>query len=106
MTSASWEGAFERTLRELGQDYFDALLRKASDRENEILRVLAEKKIPMSIADLRQTMIFEKRKRNFPVDNIKNFLYRLETKGLIRRKDDAFSLLDPMVGEFILRFSP
>lgn len=101
----SWAGAFERTLRELGEDYFDALLRRASDRENEILRVLAEKKMPMSIADLRHTMIFEKRKRNFPVDNIKNFLYRLEGKGLVRRKDDAFGLLDPMVGEFILRTS-
>lgn len=106
VTHSSWEGAFERTLRELGQDYFHALLRRASDRENEILRLLAEKRIPMSIADLRQAMIFEKRKRNFPVDNIKNFLYRLESKGLIRRKDDAFSLLDPMVGEFILRQTP
>ncbi len=103
---SSWEGAFERTVRELGQDYFDALLRRASDRENEILKVLAEKKVPMSIAELRHAMIFEKRKRDFPVDNIKNFLYRLETKGLVRRKDDAFGILDPMVGEFILRLSP
>lgn len=102
VTLASWEGAFERTLRELGQDYFQALLRRASDRENEILKVLAEKKTPMSIADLRHVMIFEKRKRNFPVDNIKNFLYRLETKGLVRRKEEGFTLLDPMVGEFIL----
>ena len=106
VTGTSWEGAFDRTLRELGQDYFLALLRRASDRENEILRVLAEKKVPMSIADLRHAMIFEKRKRNFPVDDIKNYLYRLQTKGLIRRKDDVFSILDPMVGEFILRISP
>ncbi|MFH1857934.1 MAG: ATP-binding protein [Candidatus Omnitrophota bacterium] len=106
VTTASWEGAFERTLRELGQDYFHALLRRASDRESEILKVLAEKKTPMSIADLRRMMIFEKRKRNFPVDNIKNFLYRLEHKGLVRRKDDAYAILDPMVGEFILRFIP
>lgn len=103
---SSWEGAFERTLRELGQDYFDALLRRASDRENEILKVLAEKKVPMSIAELRHAMIFEKRKRNFPVDDIKNYLYRLQAKGLIRRKEDVFSILDPMVGEFILRISP
>ena len=106
VTLASWDGAFERTLRELGQDYFHALLRRASDRENEILKVLAEKKMPMSIAELRHAMIFEKRKRNFPVDDIKNYLYRLQTKGLVRRKDDAFSILDPMVGEFILRLSP
>ncbi len=103
---SSWDGAFERSLRELGQDYFHALIRRASDRENEVLKVLAEKKVPMSISDLRQVMIFEKRKRNFPVDNIKNFLYRLETKGLVRRKEDAFMLSDPMVGEFLLRFSP
>jgi len=106
VTFASWEGAFERTLRELGQDYFYALLRRASDRENEILKVLAEKRTPMSIADLRHAMIFEKRKRNFPVDDIKNYLYRLQTKGLIRRKEDTFTILDPMVGEFILRLSP
>ncbi|MBI4436368.1 MAG: ATP-binding protein [Candidatus Omnitrophica bacterium] len=106
VTLSAWEGAFNRTLRELGEDYFEAMLRRASDREKEILEVLAEKRKPMSIADLRHAMIFEKRKRNFPVDNIKNFLYRLESKGLIRRRDDAFSLLDPMVGEFILRLSP
>jgi len=98
-----WEGAFQRTLRELGEDYFEAILRRASDREYELLEVLAQKKRPMSIQDLRQTMIFEKRKRTFPVDNIKNFLYRLETKGLIRRLQDGdFELLDPMLGEFIL----
>ena len=103
---SQWEGAFKRTLRELGEDYFDAIVRKASDRENEILELLAEKKKPMSIQELRSSMIFEKRKRDFPMDNIKNFLYRLESKGLLRRhKDGAFELLDPMLGEFILNAS-
>ncbi len=105
VTLAAWEGAFERTLRELGADYFQAMLRRASDREKEILEILAEKKVPMSIASLRQAMLFEKRKKSFPVDNIKNFLYRLETKGLIRRREEGFVLLDPMVGEFVLRQS-
>ena len=103
VTLSVWDGAFHRTLRELGEDYFEAILRRASDREKELLELLAEKKTPMTIHQMRQTVIFEKRKRAFPVDNIKNFLYRLEAKGLVRRQEDgSFALLDPLLGDFIL----
>jgi hypothetical protein len=35
--------------------------------------------------------------------NVKNFLYRLENKGLIRRVNKkAFSVIDPMFREYVL----
>ena len=56
----------------------------------------------MSIADIRSIIIVKKRVRNFPIANIKNFLYRLEAKGLIRRSGDGnFKVLDPMFAEFV-----
>lgn len=91
-------------MRELGRDYFDSLYKRASDRESDILEILAEKNKPLGIGDLRSIMILEKRAKNFPVANIKNFLYRLIDKGLIRRQDDnAYKILDPMFAEYICR---
>lgn len=99
-----WEGAFTAALRELGRDYFDSLFRRASDRERDILEILAEKNEPLKISDLRTIMIMEKRAKNFPVANIKNFLYRLKNKGLIKREEDnAYKILDPMFAEYVCR---
>lgn len=99
-----WEGAFANTLRELGRDYFDSLFRRASDREMDILEILAEKNELLKISDLRTIMITEKRAKNFPVANIKNFLYRLKNKGLIKREEDnAYKILDPMFAEYVCR---
>lgn len=102
VTQVEWPVAFRATLRELGRDYFGALARRASDRERDVLLVLAERQRPMTIADLRSTMIVERRIRNFPIANIKNFLYRLEQKGLVRRSEDgAFRILDPMFAAYL-----
>ncbi|MFH1857071.1 MAG: ATP-binding protein [Candidatus Omnitrophota bacterium] len=104
VTSREWESAFATTLRELGRDYFDSLYRRASDREGDILEILAEKNIPLKIADLRAIMITEKRAKNFPVANIKNFLYRLKDKELVKRgEDNSYSVLDAMFVEYIRR---
>jgi len=99
-----WEGAFVNTLRELGHDYFSSLFKRASERESDVLRILAEKNKPLKIADIRSIMITEKRAKNFPVANIKNFLYRLKDKGLIkRREDNSYHILDPMFAEYVQR---
>lgn len=104
VSSRQWESVFAGTLRELGRDYFDSLYKRASDRESDILEILAEKNKPLCIGDLRSIMILEKRAKNFPVANIKNFLYRLRDKGLIRRQDDnAYKILDTMFAEYICR---
>lgn len=99
-----WDGAFAGTLRELGRDYFDSLYNRSSDREGDLLEILAEKNEPLSIGDLRSIMIVEKRAKNFPVANIKNFLYRLRDKGLVRKHDDnTYKILDPMFAEYVRR---
>jgi repressor of nif and glnA expression len=94
------------TLKELGRDYFNFLLSRASDREKDLLKILAEEKRPVTIKDFATMMIVGKRAKKFPIANIKNFLYRLEEKGLVRRMENgAFYISDPMFLEFIIRFA-
>ena len=97
--------AFRNALDELGKDYFESLFRRASDREKEILGILAEEAKPLSISDIRSIMIIEKRTRSFPISNIKNFLYRLDDKELIRREElGKFKILDPMFSKYIMLY--
>lgn len=101
-----WDAALNNTLKELGRDYFDSLLTKASDRERDLLKILAEEKRPLSIKDLRTMMIVGRYARKFPIANIKNFLYRLEEKDIVKRdQNGSFDIPDRMFREFILKFS-
>jgi hypothetical protein len=100
-----WDGALTNTLKELGKDYFETLLGKASDRERDLLKILAEEKRPLSIKDFRTMMIVGPRAKKFPIANIKNFLYRLNEKGIIKRNTDgSFDITDRMFREFVLKF--
>ncbi len=102
VTMSEWLPAFKTTLRELGKDYFQSLFERASDREKEVLLVLAEAKAALPQSEIRRIMIVEKHAKNFPVANIKNFLYRLHDKGLVKRQDNGnFQILDPIFGEYI-----
>jgi hypothetical protein len=102
----AWDSALNNTLKELGRDYFNFLLSRASDREKDLLKILAEEKRPVTIKDFATMMIVGKRAKKFPIANIKNFLYRLEEKGLVRRMENgAFYISDPMFLEFIIRFA-
>ncbi|MCM8793983.1 MAG: ATP-binding protein, partial [Candidatus Omnitrophica bacterium] len=84
----SWEVALRNTLRDLGKEYFEVLYHKASEREKELLSVFVEKNSPLGLKDLRSTMILERRIKNFPIANIKNFVYRLLDKGLLKKNED------------------
>lgn len=100
----AWEGALSNTLRELGEDYFNTLMAKASDRERDLLNILAEERRPLSIGDFRTMMIVGKHARKFPIANIKNFLYRMEEKRIVARlQDGSFDISDRMFREFILK---
>lgn len=102
----AWDSALNSTLKELGRDYFEYLLSKASDREKDLLKILAEEKKPVTIKDFTTMMIVGKRAKKFPIANIKNFLYRLEAKGLAKRSDgNGFYIPDLMFSEFIARFT-
>lgn len=100
----AWGGALTNTLKELGKDYFNTLLGKASDREKDLLKILAEEKKPLSIKDFRTMMIVGRHAKKFPIANIKNFLYRLEEKGILKRnQDSSFDIPDRMFREFVLK---
>lgn len=102
----AWDSALNKTLKELGRDYFEYLLSKASDREKDLLRILAEEKKPITIRDFTTMMIVGKRAKKFPIANIKNFLYRLEVKGLVKRSEaNGFYIPDQMFSEFITRIA-
>jgi hypothetical protein len=101
----AWDSGLNSTLKELGRDYFSSLLSKASDREKDLLKILAEEKTPITIKDFTTMMIVGKRAKKFPIANIKNFLYRLEEKGLVSRMENSgFYIQDQMFSEFIARF--
>jgi len=100
----AWDSALNSTLKELGRDYFKYLLSKASDREKDLLKILAEEKKPITIKDFTTMMIVGSRAKKFPIANIKNFLYRLEEKGLVKRAENGgFYIQDMMFAEFIAR---
>ncbi len=100
----TWDNALNSALKELGRDYFDFLLSKASDREKDLLKILAEEKKSVTIKDFTTMMIVGRRAKKFPIANIKNFLYRLEEKGLVKRSENGgFYINDMMFSEFILR---
>lgn len=104
--TAAWDSALNSTLKELGRDYFEYLLSKASDREKDLLKILAEEKKPVTVKDFTTMMIVGKRAKKFPIANIKNFLYRLEAKGLVKRSEGGgFCIPDLMFSEFIARFA-
>ena len=105
VTADIYDAVFKNALKELGRDYFEALFRRASEREAEVLAILMEKNRPMVIGDVRSVMITEKRAANFPIANVKNFLYRLEEKELIKRNEKGeFEISDPMFLKYLKVF--
>lgn len=104
VTAGFWDAAFNNTLKELGEDYFESLLRRASGREKELLALFAERKEALSVSDIRKIAISQRRLKSFPIANIKNFVSRLETKGILRRAlGGQFAIQDLMFAEFIKR---
>jgi hypothetical protein len=101
----TWEMSLLNALRDLGMEYFQSLWLKASEREKEILKILAEKKNWLAITDIRTILITERRMRNFPIANAKNFLYRLHNKELVLRDTQGrFHIFDRMFAEYIMKF--
>lgn len=96
-----WDQAFKNALRELGRDYFEAFYRKASEREETVLLSLVKAKTALSISETIEKIRDEN--SNFPLKNVKNFMYRLEKKGLIKRiHKKGFCVIDPMFREYVL----
>ena len=100
-----WEVSLSNTLKDLGIEYFSTLYNRASDREDTLLDVFAQEKSYISLSELKDSIIFEKKVKGYPVSNIKNFVYRLLDKGLLLRNEEKqYRILDNMFAEYILRF--
>jgi len=100
-----WEVSLLNTLKDLGIEYFSTLYNRASDREKALLDIFAQKKNYISLSELKDSIIFEKKVKGYPVSNIKNFVYRLLDKGLLLRNEEKqYRILDNMFAEYILRF--
>jgi len=106
VSGVSWESALTNTLNELGKNYFDSLFCRASDRERVLLKILCEEDRSISLKEFRTLMIVGRYAKKFPIANIKNFLYRLEEKGIIIRDGSGnFDIPDKMFREYMLRKS-
>lgn len=100
-----WDISLLNTLKDLGIEYFSSLYDKASEREKELLAIFAQKREYLSIPELKNIVIFEEKIKNYPISNIKNFVYRLLDKDLLLRRDDKrYRILDKMFAEYILKF--
>ena len=70
-----------------------------------MLNVFAENRKFMTITEVRDILIYDKKLKKFPIANVKNFIYRLADKGLlIRDESKRYRILDNMFAEYILRF--
>ncbi|MEA1926877.1 MAG: hypothetical protein U9N73_01620 [Candidatus Auribacterota bacterium] len=95
-----WDIALRTTLYDLGQDYFDSLLRKASDREETILQLMCNIEEEMSIKDIQNSIL--KIDKSYPVKDVRLYIYRLLDKGLIKLKDKKkYQLIDNMFKEYL-----
>lgn len=100
VSKRQWEIAFKITLLELGQDYFDSLYRKASDREETVLQLMCNKDEEMSIKDIQNSIC--KIDKSYPVKDVRLYIYRLVEKGLLRRKDKGnYQIMDNMFNEYL-----
>ena len=92
---------FQRTISNLSEEYFDALYRKASDREETVLKVICQENKQLSIKDV-QTYI-PKIEKSFPVKDVRLYIYRPVEKGLLKQVDKKYySLVDNMFKEYLL----
>ncbi len=102
ITVRSWDTSLGLTLENLGQILLDTLIREASDRERQLLKVLASVEYPLewkSIIPLVKNMA-----KSFPSHSVGKFLSRLLEKGLIQQpKRGVYKLPDRMFREYILR---
>ncbi len=52
-----WMTAFKTTLSDLGEDYFDSLYRKVTDREEIILQVLCKSEKEMEVNNIQNIIL-------------------------------------------------
>ncbi len=101
VSKRQWGTVFKTTLSELGEDYFDSLFRRASDREEAILQVLCKTKKEMSIQEIQNSI--SKIAKLYPAKDVRLYIYRLIAKGLLRQKNKGkYQIIDNMFREYLI----
>jgi len=100
-----WESALDKTLRDLGREYFDVLYRQITDRERPALEALAEKDKPLSIKEIQDGIWTRiKKYRDYPLKDTKNYIYRLVDKKIVRKTSRGeYEIFDRMFREYFLK---
>ena len=101
VSNQQWTAAFNSTIAELGRDYFASLYRKATDREETILQVLAGQDDEIDTKTIQLELL--KTDKKYPAKDTRFYIYRLIAKGLVLQKNKGkYQLIDRMFKEYIL----
>jgi len=104
VSKRQWQTVFNKTLSDLGEDYFDSLFRRASEREEAILQVLCKTKKEMSIQEIQNSI--SKINKLYPAKDVRLYIYRLLTKELIKQQGKGkYQIIDNMFREYLINLS-
>lgn len=102
ITTKSWDTSLTLTLEHLGQILLNSLIQNASERERQLLKILARKDFPLEwkeIVNLVKTTY-----KKFPPASVGKFLTSLLEKKLIQQpRRGIYKLPDRMFREYVLR---
>ena len=99
-----WDKALLTTINDLGIAIFDHWFKQSSNEERKVLRIIAEKDIPLSGKEIRE--LIEKNKIKIHLQGIRKYLQRLVEKKLIQKIDRGFfSIPDPMFKTYIRNYA-
>ncbi len=102
ITTRSWDTSLTLTLESIGQILLDTLIQGASEREQQLLKVLASSESSLEWKAI--TSLVKEAYKTFPAQSVGKFLFRLLEKGLIQQpKRGIYKLPDRMFREYILR---
>ncbi|MDO9513595.1 MAG: ATP-binding protein [Elusimicrobiota bacterium] len=104
VSKRQWPTVFNKTLYDLGEDYFDSLFRRASEREETILQVLSKDKKEMSIPEIQNSI--SKTNKLYPAKDVRLYIYRLLTKELVKQQGKGkYQIVDNMFREYLINLS-
>jgi len=102
INARSWDTSLNLTLEYLGQILLATLIQGTSQREQQLLKVLASSDSPLEWKTI--TSLIKGTYKTFPAQSVGKFLSRLLEKGLIQQpKRGIYKLPDRMFREYILR---
>lgn len=102
VSNRQWDMVFKATLEDLGEDYFDSLYRKVSQREKTVLKVflMASKELDIKTAENNMKKI----DKTYPIQDVRFYIYRLIKKGLVKEIEKGkYQLHDNMFKEYLIR---